>query len=112
MSTARTGPGWEALLASTRAGEHGAQLFRDAYEAGQKDAETCIDAALVERWLEAFRATLPRCESLTVGVSPITQRWVVVATTTEGGDRAGYGPTLEEAIAKAREAYLKMVGGA
>ena len=32
--TAPTGPAQEALLASTRTSEHGAQVYRDAYEAG------------------------------------------------------------------------------
>lgn len=33
-----TGPALARLLASTRTSEHGAQLYRDAYEAGREDA--------------------------------------------------------------------------
>lgn len=35
--SAPTGPAWDALLASTRTNEHGAQLYRAAYEAGRYD---------------------------------------------------------------------------
>ena len=35
--TIATGPAWAALVAATRTSEHGAQVYRDAYEAGRAD---------------------------------------------------------------------------
>ena len=35
--TLPVGPAWAALVAATRTSEHGAQVYRDAYEAGRAD---------------------------------------------------------------------------